>query len=212
MSKQSALGANDAWQWIVGGWNIFMKRPVMWIVLTLIYVVSLFVLNLVPMIGALLAALLTPALVGGLLHGVRELGESRELKPAHLFQAFQDQPKLIQLALLGVVPLIVTLLQKGLVAAPIPQGLTALLGLLLSLAAACALLFGIPLVMLGNQQAIDAVQTSLRACLREPVAVGVFMGLALLLAIAAMIPLGLGLLVYLPVMVGAMHASYRQVI
>jgi uncharacterized membrane protein len=87
-----------------------------------------------------------------------------------------------------------------------------LLGLLLSLVSACVLLYGLPLVMLGNKQALEAAQASLRACLAQPVAIGVFLGLSVLLLVAALIPLGLGLLVYIPVMVAAMHASYRQVI
>jgi uncharacterized membrane protein len=209
---RSSLGAGDAWQWIVNGWNGFMRNPVMWVVLTLIYVVSVFVLNVVPVIGPLLVALLTPALIGGMLYSAREQSEGRALAPAQLFMVFQDQPKLIQLALLGLAPLTATLLQKGIMASTMPRGLEALLGLLLSLVTTCVLLYGLPLVVLGNKRALEAVQASLRACLAQPLAVGVFLGLALLLMIIAMIPLGLGLLVFLPVMVGAMHASYRQVI
>lgn len=210
--SQIPLGANDAWRWIVSGWQTFMKNPAMLVLLALIYIVSLFVLNLLPVVGALVAALLTPVLIGGLLHGVREVEEGRELAPRHLFQGFQDQSRLVQLALLGLVSLAVTMLQKGVMASAVPQGLAALVGLLLSLVAACALLYGLPLVMFDNRQAIDAVPASLRACLGQPLAVGVFLVLGLLLIILAMIPLGLGLLVYLPVMVGAMHASYRQMI
>ena len=209
--SQKTLSASDAWQWIVSGWQTFTKNPVMLIVLTLIYVVSLYVLNLIPGIGALVAALLSPVLIGGLLLGVREVEAGRELKPGQIFIALQDPPKLIQLALLGLVPLAVTLLQQVVMASSVPQGLAALIGLLLSLASACALLYGLPLVMLGNRQAVEAVPASLRACLGQPVAVGVFLGLAVLLLFVALIPLGLGVLVYLPVMVGAMHASYRQV-
>jgi uncharacterized membrane protein len=209
---QASLGANDAWQWIVRGWQLFLKNPVVWVVLTLIYIVSLFVLNMVPVVGALLAAVLTPVLIAGLLFGANELDQGRALTPAHLFQAFQDQPRLLQLALLGMVPLAVTLLQKGVMALSLPQELTTLIGLVLSLAGACVLLFGLPLVMLGNKTTVEAVPASLRACLAQPLAVAVFLGLALLLMILAMIPLGLGLLVYLPVMVGAVHAGYRQVL
>ncbi len=209
---QASLGANDAWQWIVRGWQLFLKNPVVWVVSTLIYIVSLFVLNMVPVIGALLAAVLTPVLIAGLLFGANELHQGRILTPAHLFQAFQDQSRLMQLALLGLVPLTVTLLQKGVMAMSLPQELTTLTGLVLSLAGACALLFGLPLVMLGNTRALDAVMASLRACRAHPLAIAVFLGLALLLMILAMIPLGLGLLVYLPVMVAAVHTSYRQVI
>lgn len=210
--SQKTLSADNAWQWIVNGWQTFTKNPVMLVVFTLIYIVSLYVLNLIPEIGAFVAALLSPVLIGGFLLGVRDVEAGRELRPGQIFSAFQDPPKLIQLALLGLLPLAVTLLQQGVLASPLPQVMAALIGLLLSLVLACALLYGLPLVMLGNRQAVEAVPASLRACLGQPVAVGVFLGLAVLLFIVALIPFGLGLLVYLPVMVGAMHASYRQVI
>lgn len=210
--SQSTLGANDAWQWIVSGWRTFKKKPVMLVVFTLMYIVSLYVLNLVPMIGALVAALLSPVLIGGFLLGVRDAEAGHELKPGQIFTAFQEAPKLIQLALLGLVPLAMTILQQLVVASSMPQILAALVALVLALASACILLFGLPMIMLGNKQATDAVPASLHACLKQPVAIGVFLGLAVLLFIAALIPFGLGMLVYIPVMIGAMLASYRQVI
>ncbi len=208
---QKTLTANDGWQWVVSGWQTFLKSPVMWVVISLMYVVSLFVLNTIPVMGALLAGLLTPALLAGMLYGVLELEAGRELKPAHIFQAFQDQAKLIQLALLGLVTFALTLLQKAVIATELPQSLSLLIGLLLALVSACALLYGLPLVMMANQQAVDAVPKSLRACLEQPVAIGIFVALALLLFFLALLPLGLGLLIYLPVMIGAMRASYQQV-
>jgi uncharacterized membrane protein len=210
--SQNPLAANVAWQWIVSGWQTFLKSPVMWIVLSLTYVVSLFLLNTIPLIGALLAGLLTPALLAGMLHGVKEVESGRELKPLYIFQAFQDQAKLIQLVLLGLVTFTLTLLQKGAIASDLPQALAVLAGLLLSLASACALLYGLPLVMLANEPAAKAIPKSLRACLGQALAVGVFLSLALLLLVLALLPLGIGLLVYLPVMTGAMYASYKQVI
>lgn len=209
--SQTTLGADNAWQWIVSGWRIFTKNPAMLVVFTLMYIVSLYVLNLIPVVGALIAALLSPVLFGGFLLGVREVDAGRELKPAQIFIAFQDRPKMIQLALLGLVPLVITLLQQGVMRSSVPQSLAVLIGLLLSLACACALLYALPLVMLDNKLAREAVPSSLRACFGQPVAIGVFLGLAVLLLILALIPLGLGLLVYLPVMIGAMHASYQQV-
>jgi uncharacterized membrane protein len=210
--SQNPLAANVAWQWIVSGWQTFLKSPVMWIILSLTYVVSLFLLNTIPVIGALLAGLFTPALLAGMLHGVKEVESGRELTPLHILQAFQDKGKLIQLALLGLVTFALTLLQKGVIASDIPQVLAVVTGLFLSLASACALLYGLPLVMLSNQTAANAIPKSLRACLSQALAVGVFLSLALLLLVLALLPLGIGLLVYLPVMIGAMYASYKQVI
>lgn len=210
--SQTPLSANDAWRWIVRGWQLFMKDPVIWAVLALMYIVSLFVLNTLPMLGTLLAALLTPVLLAGMLHGAQEVDAGRKLLPLHILQGFQQQGRLIQLVLLGLVPLSATLLQKAVLTFAIPQGLAALLGLMLSLAAACVLLYSLPQVMLENRQALEAVPRGLRVCLRQPLATGIFLGLALVLVVLALIPLGLGLFVCLPILVGAMYASYRQAI
>lgn len=209
---QNSLGPNDAWNWVVSGWNIFLKNPVIWVVLSLIYVISLFVLNILPQLGALLAGLLTPALLAGMLFGAKEVEAGRELKPAHIFQAFQDQAKLVQLILVGLITFALTLLQKGVIVSDLPQVLVVLVGILLSVATASTLLFALPLIMLAGQTAATAVPASLRACFSQPLAIGLFFSLALLLFVLALLPLGLGLLIYLPVMVGAMLASYKQVI
>ncbi len=211
MSK-SRISASEAWQWIIFGWQIFTKRPVMWVLLALAYFVCLYVLTRIPVIGSSLAALATPVLFAALLLAVREVESGQVLMPAKLVEDLGQKTRLVHLGLLGLVPLATSLLQAGLLNSGLPHGLSALLGLLLSVACACALLFGLPLVLLANKPVTESVPASLRACLEQPVVIAVFMGLAVLLLVVAMIPLGLGLLVYMPVMAGAVYASYRQVI
>lgn len=209
MSKPP-MNAAAAGQWIAFGWKTFARRPLVWVALSLIYLVSLYLLNLVPLIGAFIAALLTPALLGGLLYGAHELDAGRELLPVHFLQSFQDQSRLRQLLLLGLVPLAATLLQRLLLGPELPPMLALSAGLLLSLLTACVLLYALPLVMLEQQAATVAIPRSLRTCLQQPLAIALFLALTVVLLIVALLPLGLGVLVYLPVMVGAMYASYRQ--
>jgi uncharacterized membrane protein len=71
--------------------------------------------------------------------------------------------------------------------------------------------FAPPLVMLHDLPAIPAMKESLFASLRNwlPFLVyGLVMGA---LAVAAAIPMGLGLLVWLPLLVASSYASYRAV-
>ena len=74
-----------------------------------------------------------------------------------------------------------------------------------------AMFYAIPLVMLGRQDAWPAVQDSIAACWINMGALLVFGLIGLVLAVLAMIPLGLGFLIVWPVMLGAMYASYREV-
>ena len=71
--------------------------------------------------------------------------------------------------------------------------------------------FAPALVMLGRLSPMDAAKESFMACLRNFLAFlvyGIVMGL---LAIVAIIPLGLGLLVWVPVMIASTYAGYRQI-
>jgi uncharacterized membrane protein len=73
------------------------------------------------------------------------------------------------------------------------------------------MLYAVPLVIFEQSEPADALRKSLLACLGQLPAVLVFLALALVLAILAAIPFGLGLIVYLPVMSAAVYASYQQV-
>lgn len=207
---QSTLGGDDAWQWIVQGWRSFMKNPLVWIAISLAFVVSLYLLSRIPYAGPMAMALLSPVLIGVMLLAAREVDSGRRLAVGTLRLAFNDRLRLVQLVILGLLPLLVTLLQKGIWAMGMPNLLGTLLGLLLTIALACALLLSLPRVVLDNRPAVEAVPESLRACLRQPLPVAVFLGLGLLLLLAALIPLGMGVLVYVPVMVAAWLACYRR--
>lgn len=91
-------------------------------------------------------------------------------------------------------------------------GLIALLVILtIGLLMTMALFYGIPLVMLGGQDAWPAARDSVAACWVNVLPLLVFGLIYLVLAAVAVIPFGLGLLILGPVTVGAVYASYRDV-
>lgn len=231
--------AGRGWGWIVEGWRLFAKAPGIWIVIFLIYLAISMVSLSVPEVGALIHALLSPILVGGMLYGVAALERGDNLEVAHLFRGFRDQDRMGPLVLLGllgvagyvlIVLVVVAFVGSGLVMGAaidgsgvlVPPeamaglfagaGLVALLIIVaISFLIAMALFYGTPLVMLAGQDAWPAAQDSVVACWVNVLPLLVFGLVYLVLAVLATIPLGLGWLVLLPVTVCATYASYREV-
>ncbi|MCB1778173.1 MAG: hypothetical protein KDI50_12135, partial [Candidatus Competibacteraceae bacterium] len=76
---------------------------------------------------------------------------------------------------------------------------------------AMALFYGVPLVMLGRQNAWPAVQASIAASWINMLPLLVFGLIYVALGIIAIVPFGLGLLVLGPVTICAIYASYREI-
>ncbi len=210
-----------------------MKNLGIWIVLALILGVIYFVLSFIPILGGLAASVLGPALFGGLIYGARELDHDRSLEIPHLFQAFQDSDRTVPMLLLGLVPLaasiIGAILAAGLIAgtvgtAAITGSDAAAMGMLtggglivflimiaVGLVAGALLMFAVPRVMFGHAEPVAAVKDSLQAVLSNLGAYVVFALIYIGLAILAMIPFGLGFLILMPVMAGAVYSANKQV-
>lgn len=233
------VDAGRGWGWLVEGWQLFVRAPGIWIVMMLIYLGISVVLSFIPFVGGLASMLLLPVLAGGMLYGAAALARGEPLEIVHLFRGFQDQERMGPLVLLGAISLagyvliaLVVLLFMGgglmmgaaldSTGAIVPSeamgglfagaGLIALLIVLtISVLIAMALFYGIPLVMLGGQNAWPAAQDSIAACWINILPLLVFGLIYLVLAVVAVMPFGLGLLILGPVTVGAIYASYQDV-
>ncbi|MCP5159416.1 MAG: hypothetical protein H6974_08305 [Gammaproteobacteria bacterium] len=231
--------AGRGWGWIIEGWQLFAKAPGIWIVILLIYLAISVVLSLIPLVGLIGHTLLNPVLVGGMLYGVAAQARGETLEIGHLFQGFRDQERMGPLVMLGLFSVggyllmfiifmifvggsFVTGLALDSTGANVPHeamgGILAGVGLIVMLLAvtisiliAMALFYGVPLVMLGRQNAWPAVQASVAACWINMLPLLVFGLIYIVLVIIAALPLGLGFLVLGPVTVGAVYASYREV-
>ena len=98
------LNAGQGWQWIKQGYALFMKAPLLWMVLLLICFIAAAGLSAVPVVGEPLASLLLPAVLVGLMVGCRALEQGEELELAHLFSGFQQRTA--QLVTLGGIALV----------------------------------------------------------------------------------------------------------
>lgn len=225
--------ANRGIAWIQIGWAAFVRLPGIWILLMVVLLAIVVVLNLLPWVGSLIVALITPILAAGLLEAARRSTQGEEFTLGVLFESATRSAVLNNLLVLGAVSLIinVVIMALGLVfvggsalgmgmmhgeeGAWMGLGAGALfvfpLMLVLHVALSAALFFAIPLVMDDQEPPLQAMQTSLKACLVNWVPLLLFGIIATILGALAMIPMGLGFLVLGPVLAGAVWAAYREV-
>ena len=222
----------DAFDWYARGWRLFLLQPLMWVGLTLLFLVMALVINLVPLIGGLAFALCLPAFAAGFLHAADQAHRGNPILPMHLFKAFQVRENLNALLMLGLIPLAASLAGAILIAlllggargiGAITQSVEAAVGalvgggLLLPLLSigffvlvVAALIYAIPLVWFHQASAKDALMGSLDASVRNILPLALFTAIYVVLSFIAAIPVGLGFLVLIPVVSGATYASYRQ--
>ena len=228
------LRAGAGSDWIGDGWRLFAKAKLMWVIFVFLFVLIHIVLAFVPVLGTLAANVLTPVLAGGVYLGCRSLETGGELELEHLFAGFRRH--FVDLVVIGVAYLLgglVILLVFGMfagmsiltamfagnesdvltaiTAASLPLLLGVLVATALSVPLMAAYWFAPMLVMLNDVRPVEAMKASLVACFRNFLPFLVYGILMLLLAIVAMIPFGLGLFVWVPVLVGSMYASYRGI-
>ena len=221
-----------ALDWLAAGWRIFMRAPLVWALQALIFFVILAALGMVPFLGWAAAPVTLPVLVAGMLSGARALDRGEPLHVGQLFDGLRQHAG--NLLLVGLFHLL-GLLLAALAAAAI--GGSAILtgaaaGALGAIAGAgvaaggmmlgvvvftvlwallmMALWFAPALVMLHEVAPLDAMRLSARACFHNLLAFVVLAALLYVLVWVAMIPAGLGMLVLVPVIAGALYAAWKE--
>jgi hypothetical protein len=224
-----AVPAGQGWHWIAAAWDLFKRSPGTWILIFLLAFAILVATSIVPFVGSIAFSILTPVLTGGVMLGCAALERGEPLEVAHLFAGFREHTAplvttgLIYLAggvliilvmgLIFGIPLVVAMLGGG---APPPFGLQTLLLLILvafglSVPLVMAIWFAPALVALHDMKPVAALQASFIGCLKNIVPFLVYGLIALGLAIVAMLPAFLGLLVLVPVLMASVYTGYRDI-
>ncbi|HVS27282.1 MAG TPA: BPSS1780 family membrane protein [Burkholderiales bacterium] len=183
------VAVKQGWQWLVDGFALFRKNPLIWVVLCAILVAISYVLIKIPFLGMVLNLIL-PVLVGGLMLGCQSLQNGGELEIAHLFACFRKNPSsLIALGGVNLVGIIliafVVVLIGGQALDAVLAGdqgnldmavlttygnqilLALLVGLALYVPLAMALWLSPVLVALRDTKAMVALKLSFIACLKN---------------------------------------------
>jgi len=229
-----SLPAGAGWEWIAGGWQLFVRAPLMWIVSLVILFVIAIVLAFIPFIGSLAFQLMQPVFAGGLIAACRNLERGGDFELEHLFAGFKV--RFVPLLIVGLIFLVASLvllmlffMVAGLSLLPAfmsgdPGAMSAamagsmimmLLGSLVMLAlfvpVMAAYWFAPALVMMHDMPPVDAMKASFFGCFRNFVPFLLY-GLVMFVgAIVAVIPFGLGMLVWVPVAIASSYVGYRQI-
>lgn len=228
------VNASNGWNWIVEGFALFKRSPVIWIALFIVYLLISMVLSMVKMVGPIVLNLLAPVFVAGFMLGCRALDNDEELEINHLFAGFkQHTAQLITVGGMYLAGIIIVVgimfagtdhavlhalfsgekLDQQQAAAALGNGflLTALLGMLLMVPLIMAYWFAPILVAFHGLSGPEAMKQSFKACLRNIMPFFVYSLISMVLLVLAAIPLGLGLLIMIPTMTASLYVSYKDI-
>ncbi|HEX6003457.1 MAG TPA: BPSS1780 family membrane protein [Burkholderiales bacterium] len=230
--KARVVEAGNGWQWIVDGFGLFRRYPLMWIALTVVMVLIWMVSFLIPLVGPLLFNLLSPVLFAGLMLGCKAVENGEELELPHLFAGFKKNST--ALVTIGGIYLVGTIVVVGIVfftaggsmlptvldksgdmhamaAAVRSMAFGLLVGLALYLPLLMLIWFAPLLVVFHDSNPVEAMKASFFACLTNWLPFLIYGLIILVLWFIASIPLFLGLVVLLPVLICSVYASYKDI-
>lgn len=218
MESRSVRAANG-WAWIVAGAQLFRKSPAQWIGVLAVLYIAIKAVNYIPVL-ALVAVLLMPVFLAGLMDGCRSLAEGQRLEFTHLLSGFRKNAA--HLVTLGGVYLVGNLLILMIVAriggesfnmvagtlatnnAPTAEQAeqmqaaaavvteAALIGAVLSLPLLMGLWFAPLLTFFHDVKPWPALKSSFLACLRNVLPMTIY-GLVIFAALIVVVPFGLKL-------------------
>lgn len=234
LTGPKALAAGAGWQWIKSAFALFGKSPWMCILLLVVYFAITMLASLVPFLGLLAIFLFMFVLIAGVMLGIKALDDGGELQVDHLFAGFKHE-KMGQLILCGALLMgftVVLSILMAVVGAVFAGGAAFFSGanndllagdvsLLMVLMALISTALTLPLVMMTwfapmlivfhKLPAWDAMKLSFSGCLKNIVPLLLYGLIMMLLSFVAIIPIGLGYFVLVPVSVISMYTAYKAV-
>jgi len=226
--------AGSGWNWLKGGWALFIRAPLMWIISLVLIFVCVVALALVPFLGQLAVNLLQPVILAGYMIACRSLERGGDFELDHLLGGFKKNfGNLVIVGVIFVIGEVVILLfflaflvftvgtaflmgsPDQILATIMAAGLTIALGGLIALALLMPLVaaywFAPVLVVMHDLPPIDAMKASFFACFTNFIPFLVYSILMIPLFILAAIPFGLGFLVVIPMLIASVYVSYREI-
>lgn len=224
------LAAGSGWDWIVEGFSYLRANPGLWIGTVLVFWVLLIVVSMIPFVS-IIANLFMPVFSGGFMFMAYKQFKEEDIEFGDMFAGFKN--KLGTLVGVGALYLVGTILVVIIGAVlmfvmvgasafgdmsgaepsfdPLMMLLVMLVFMLLFIPLMMAYWFAPALVMLNDVGAVDAMRMSFRGCLRNMIPFLIYGLIGTVISIIAALPLFLGFLVWSPVIIASMFASYRQI-
>lgn len=222
-------------EWLKQGWGGFKNNPLQWILLIIVFFIVAMVMQIIPIIGGLAFMLIYPALLAGTFVAAKKSIDGDVIGVGDLFSVLTDGSKRTPFLLLGIVIFLFQIVMMFAVIAPImgaagigymvggesqefasiAAGGTGLVVMLLMfpimIAYFMAMIYAVPLMLFSNQGIKDALLLSLKASISNLLPLIVASIIFFILMFIAMIPVGLGLFILVPVSIGALYSSYKDI-
>jgi uncharacterized membrane protein len=227
------VAAANGWQWIVDGFKLFLKSPILWMAFTLVLFVLWVFSFLVPVLGHLLFYLFLPCIFTGMMIGCRDQDRGEPLRFDHLLAGFRENAA--GLVTLGGVFLVSMVVISGTMfvmvggaafmqlarqpaldpqtAAELLPGLLAALafGLTAFLPVFMLLSYAPLLVAFDKLTPLESMKLSFAACWKNALPFLVYGLVAVVLMFFAMMTFFFGLIVLLPVLFCSVYTSYKDI-
>ncbi|MFC3531497.1 BPSS1780 family membrane protein [Vogesella facilis] len=216
------------WHWVQQAFFLVREQPLTWVLFATSYLTLQLLLGMLPVIGQLLAVLVAPLFAGSFVLAARRADRGDTLRPAEVLAAFQDFARpliglglsyfgVLVLAMLLIMLLLTALLggmhdPQQMQALPLGKQLVGMLLLAGGLFVASLLYWFAPAaVVLAGFDPLRAMRRSLAGGLLNWPAVLLCGVLLAALLFIAMLPFGLGLLLWLPVMFVTVYTAWQDV-
>lgn len=214
--------------WITEAFSMVFAQLGPWVLMWIVMLVIFILLGLIPFLGVV-SNVLMPVFFAGVIHAAWKQDSGERIEVGDLFAGFRE--KFGPLALVGLLFLVAAVVVFGVIFAiagvtifaSVMQGGSNAIGrniglillavpllLLVSLAVYSLVWFAPALVLRHDLSPVDAMKTSFRVTLRNWPAVLLYGVVATVVALIAMIPFGLGLLIAGPALVVSFYTAYRD--
>jgi len=229
--------AGEGMNWVKQAWRLFRQAAIPWSGMTAAAFLAIMFASMIPLVGTHLVEMLSPLLVAGYMSASRAAEQGQPVTFLHLGAGFQSarMPLLMVggVYLLGAVAIEQVMhalggqsLQELMRLARVPEDLAPeqaralldgalpalLLGLLLFLPLLMATWFAPALILFDRFTPVNAMWWSLWVCATNWRPILFYTSvLGLVGVVALLIPLGLGLLVFMPVAMISTYAAYRSI-
>jgi uncharacterized membrane protein len=218
---------------VADAWKIYKTAPFKWTFINFSLYALLLIISLIPILGTFVGSLFYTPLFAGLLIAASEIENGGALKFSHLFAGIKRNAKgvfglAISITLLSLINMALAFWFLGgeyfmamFAGQDIdpetlnmnPQNL--LLGMMVMLVGTAFFMmltwFATPLIALQSVGVFQAMSMSFKACLKNWLALTIYGFVMAFWMIVAVIPVGLGLFILLPLLSITIYTSYRKV-
>lgn len=218
--------------WIGDGFSYFKKSPGQWILILFLGLAIMIGLSMLPLIGQLILGLTSYVWIAGIMLGCKALYQGQEFSVNFLFAGFKDQVgKLILLSIItGIINALIMYMVMGdfylelLKSSADAQQQQSIImedsgrfwqlffyGMMAMVPVMMATLFAPALIAIHNVSILKAMQFSFLGCLKNILPLFVYGVIMLLLYVVSVIPLFLGLLVFMPTAFSSIFVAYKDI-